>query len=221
MDRAVNEYCFNYMYTWLDDGVVSDFKCGYFLFRRYSCIPEHLHFLFRSLSVRKMERKKNTWWWKEGESGKTSAGSEQQLDFGILKLTVGLLWLYGSQAHIRGGIRMHTWQRVSLTFGSTQLALISASPVTRKLSFSPLLLTEKPACQSFTLPTNCLWLESNLTAWGGFKTTSRSISETTTRAHQASINTQWINHTLIYSSLFFFFHKKADATFKGQITVHA
>ena len=39
--RAMNQD----LYTWLDDGIVRDFKGGGFLFWRHSCIPEHLHFL--------------------------------------------------------------------------------------------------------------------------------------------------------------------------------
>lgn len=44
-------------HTWLDDGIVRDFKGGDFLFWRHSCIPEHLHLLFSPLSATVMKNK--------------------------------------------------------------------------------------------------------------------------------------------------------------------
>lgn len=60
---VINEYVCNdkliHEYTWLYEGIVWDFECGDFLFWWHSCISENLHFLFRSLSIKMIEKEES------------------------------------------------------------------------------------------------------------------------------------------------------------------
>lgn len=103
---------------------------------------------------------------------KTSKSSEQQLDFGISKLTVGLLWLYGSQTHEHALAASAS----DICFHSSHSHLSPSSPSTLP-----------PAdCQSFTLPTNSAF------DWRGCvmsnENNSRSSSEAQTSIYPHSIN---------------------------------
>lgn len=81
---------------------------------------------------------------------KTNKSSEQQLDFGISKLTVGPFWRYGSQTHMHAFIRMHT-----LAASASDICFHSAHSHPSPSSHSLPSADWKAACQSFTLLTNC------------------------------------------------------------------
>lgn len=89
---------------------------------------------------------------------KTSKSSEQQLDFGISKLTVGLLWLYGSQTHEHALAASAS----DICFHSSHSHLSPSSPSTLPLS---LLLTAKASHSRQTLPS------TGEAAWWVMKTT--------------------------------------------------
>lgn len=73
---------------------------------------------------------------------KTNKSSEQQLDFGISKLTVGLLWLCGSQTHMHAFVHMHTLA-ASASDICFHLAHSHPSPSSHSTLTLSLLLTEK------------------------------------------------------------------------------
>lgn len=109
------------MNTWLYEGVVGDFEGGEFLFRGHAGVPEHLHLLFRLLSVRVTEEREN------GEEG-IQVLKEERTAVGLwhIKINSGPVLTVQEPTHAHA----RAWQSAALTFAFSRLALISAPPVT-------------------------------------------------------------------------------------------